>query len=130
MAVDGEWAWPRCIGCGKDLKKKRPRDFRYGMDVCCANCINTLGRDMKNASIAWRVRSAAGTLKHYQKSEARGDVIYERSWHALAKDYALAWAHLRNYCLMPPLPAGLELFMIEIHNVRGLSEIARLGTDT
>lgn len=117
MAVEGEWAWPRCIGCARELKKKRPRDHRYGMDVFCKSCMNRLsgGVDYK---IAWPLRNAHYTLQEFQKAEAHGDSIPEVRWQKLATDYALAWSRLRDHCLMPEFPAGLELFLVEIHNIR------------
>lgn len=116
MAVEGEWAWPRCIGCGKKVAKKKPKDIRYGMDVCCANCIQKLFN--QDYRVAWPVRSAAETLKRYTDQEARGLNISEDYWQKLAKDFALAWAKLRDHYQMPEFPAGLELFIVEILNDR------------
>lgn len=125
MAVEGEWAWPRCIGCGKDMPRRRPKDYRYGMDVCCAKCMESLWRGDAGYLIYWAVRNAQYTLDHYKKSEDRDEPIPPREWADLAKKYALAWARLRDHFQKPPFPAGLELFMVEIHNVRNLHNSTR-----
>ena len=117
MAVEGEWAWPNCIGCGKRLDKKRPRDFRYGMDVCCASCMKRV-MSSEGYRIAWAISSAAQEERWLRKRENHGEWVSGIVWHKLAKDYALAWAELRRHFDMPWLPAGLELFLVEIHNVR------------
>lgn len=125
MAVEGEWAWPRCIGCGKDLKKKRPRDFRYGMDVCCANCINRVGNRHDSYQLAWDVRQCEYSLQAMKRAEDHDNPVAQREWQALAERYARAWARLRDFYQMPPFPAGLELFMVEIHNDRSTHALAR-----
>ncbi len=115
----------RCIGCGKKIEKKRPRDFRYGMDVCCAHCINQLwGYHAGNRDphkIAGSLSQLKWRLEGLQKAEIHGEPTAEKQWQELAKEFALWWARLRDHFQMPPFPAGLELFLVEILNVRDQS---------
>jgi hypothetical protein len=124
MAVEGEWAWPRCIGCGKRIDKKRPRDFRYGMDVCCAHCINKLwgyyAESRDTHRIAANLSQLKWRLESFQKSELHDEPVAEKLWQELGKEFALWWARLREHYQMPEFPAGLELFLVEIHNIRNV----------